>query len=106
MAVGRVLLVSEDAPVLESLATILRWEDYDVLAIAHPSDAARLLTSFAPELLVVDPGSNDPILDELFHLRRSLRIPLLILTSSRRDDIDADASLGLPIRVPDLLAQM
>jgi DNA-binding response OmpR family regulator len=106
MALGRVLFVSEDASVLESLATILRCEDYHVLAVGQPSEAARLLPSFAPEVLVVDLGTQDPMLEELLYLRRCLRIPLLIITSTSRDDIDADASLVHPILIPELLAQM
>jgi DNA-binding response OmpR family regulator len=105
MSAGRILVVSPDPPVLISLAALLRHEGYGVLSADDPDDAARLLTSFAPEVLVVDVSPKRAIPDDLFELRRSLRVPLLIIAPSSEEQclVSADAHVSSPVLVPELL---
>jgi DNA-binding response OmpR family regulator len=109
MPISRVLLVSSDAPVVESLAAILRSEGFDVLTAHNPDDAISLLHSFSPAALVLDLTRATPVSAELLQLRHSHHLPLLVLSSSRRGQrqavtIGADAFLSFPVLVPDLLA--
>ena len=108
MSIARVLVVSPDGPVSSSLAAILRHEGYAVLSANDPDDAVRLLTSFGPEVLVVDVSFKTAIPEDLFELRRSLRVPLLIISPSSQEQflLRAEARVASHVLVPDLLIKM
>jgi hypothetical protein len=109
MAIGRVLLVSRDAWVLEMVATVLRTEGYGVLGTEDAGDARAVQTlvgPFAPEVIVAVLDLGDAIPPALPHVRRSLRIPLLVVSPAPRAGDDVDAWIAFPLSVPELLASI
>jgi len=54
MAAGSILLVDDETKILNALAQALRAEGYEVVALANPREAQKLLTQRMFDLLVVD----------------------------------------------------
>ncbi len=99
-----VLLVDDDAPLLDMLALAFEDEGYGVVTAAEGAAALQLASREPPDLVVTD--VNMPVLDG-FALCRRLReqgsdVPLLILTSR---DSEIDEALGFELGADDFLAK-
>ena len=103
MSSGRVVVVAPDGLLVARIADALRSESYSVLTSEGWDDAARLVTAFAPQVLVAALDARAPVPYELFMLRRSLGIRLVIISSPAAKQIDADAYLPSSTPMPDLL---
>ena len=106
MSSGRVVVVAPDGPLVARIADALRSESYSVLTSDVWDDAARLVTAFAPQVLVVALDARAPVPHELFMLRRSLGVRLVLLSSPAAKQIDADAYLPRSTPMPDLLTTL
>jgi DNA-binding NtrC family response regulator len=104
MPAGRVLVVSGDSPVRESVAAILRGEGDEVVTAATVVEGAALLDSFTPDALLVDLSPSVPIGSDLFRQRQVRGIPLLLISAwsegaTAAAALNADAFLPFPILV-------
>lgn len=113
-AIGRVLVVEDDAEIADVLRRTLRQEGHDVRTAGDGQEALSAAAEFVPDLVILDLGL--PKLDGVEVLRR-LRadddVPILILTArSELDDrvegLDsgADDYLVKPFERQELLARM
>ncbi len=109
------LLAEDDQSVREALERALKFEGYDVRAVADGSLALEALTSIEPDVIVLDVMM--PSVDGLTACRRirekGLRTPVLMLTA-RHDvadrvaglDAGADDYLVKPFDLEELLARL
>jgi len=114
-AKGRILVVEDDAAILDGLKTKLRMEGYDVV-VAQDGEAARDRLADAPvDLVVLD--LMLPKLDGLSVLKwlrkRSSEVPVLILSAKGREEekveglrAGADDYLAKPFGLRELLARI
>jgi CheY-like chemotaxis protein len=102
---GRIVVVSENPRAAAALAAVVRRKGYDVFTADHWDDAARLLTSIAPDILLADLTDASLVPDDLFDVRRALRVRLIVISPSRQArKLEADACIPAPVREPDLFA--
>ncbi len=110
----RVLVVDDDASVVEVIAANLEAEGYDVETAGDGVEAWDRVVSSVPDLLVLDwmlPGRNG--IDLLADLRRHPRtqnLPVVLLSAKARDEeiwagwqAGADYYLTKPFRIEQLL---
>lgn len=111
---GRVLVVDDEATVLEMIGFNLRREGYDVAFAATGPEAIRQAAAFDPDLVVLDvmlPGMDG--LQVSRALRETSIVPILLL-SARTDEIDrvvglevgADDYLTKPFAMRELIARV
>jgi DNA-binding response OmpR family regulator len=103
MTSGRVVVVAPDGLLVARIADTLRSESYTVRTADAWDDAARLVTAFAPQVLVAALDARAPVPYELFMLRRSLGVRLVLISSPAAKQVDADAYLPSPTPIPELL---
>jgi len=106
------VLVVDDDPSIRSLLTeVLELAEYDVQAASNGVEALRAIDRRCPSVMVLD--MQMPVLDG-WGVARALRehgqrVPTVVITASASDahqwckDIAADASLGKPFELEDLL---
>ena len=111
---SRVLVVEDDAKVLQALARGLALEDYEVDAAEDGPGALALARARPPDVVVLDimlPGMSG--LEVCDHLRRTGQAPILLLTA--RDSVEdrvagldrgADDYLVKPFAFDELLARL
>jgi len=100
----KVLLIDDDATLLEALRMAFESAGYDVLVAADGNEGLRAIDEHRPSLVVSD--VNMPLLDG-FSLCRKLRmaqnaVPLILLTER---DNDIDEALGLELGADDYVAK-
>ena len=99
-----VLLVDDDATLLDMLALAFEDEGYEVKTARDGAAALTLASREAPDLVVTD--VNMPVLDGFALCRRlreqGIEVPLLILTSR---DSEIDEALGFELGADDFLAK-
>ena len=111
---GRVLVVDDEATVLEMIGFNLRREGYDVAYAATGQEAIKQTATFDPNLVVLDvmlPGMDG--LQVCRALRETSTVPILLL-SARTDEIDrvvglevgADDYLTKPFAMRELIARV
>jgi two-component system response regulator MprA len=113
-AMGRVLVVEDDAEIADVLRRTLRQEGHDVRSAADGVAALEVAEDFAPDLVILDLGL--PKLDGVEvcrRLRAESDAPILILTArtdtgDRVEGLDsgADDYLVKPFERQELLARM
>jgi two-component system OmpR family response regulator len=114
MAADKVLVVEDDASLLETLRYNLRREGYDVLTAADGEKAVEVARAQRPALIILDimlPGMNG--LEVCRILRKDMNVPILMLTA-RSDETDriigleigADDYVTKPFSVRELLARV
>jgi two-component system, OmpR family, response regulator len=93
---GRVLVVDDEASIVDALATALRYEGFDVHEAATGRAALKAAESLRPDLIVLDVMLPD--LDGIEVTRRlrrdGLRVPVLFLTAR---DATEDKVTGLTV---------
>jgi DNA-binding response OmpR family regulator len=100
---AKVLLVDDDAELAASVGDYLREEGFAVDWAANTTDATRLFSEGAHDILVLDvmmPGESG--LDLLRRLRRQTDAPVLMLTA-RAEELDR--VLGLELGADDYLTK-
>jgi len=114
MAADKVLVVEDDANLLETLKYNLHREGYDVLTAADGEKAVEVARAQRPALIILDimlPGMNGFEVCRI--LRKDMNVPILMLTA-RSDETDriigleigADDYVTKPFSVRELLARV
>jgi putative two-component system response regulator len=110
----KILLVEDDAPLLEVLQSILEAEGYEVYPAVNGKQALDLFVSTLPSLIVSDimmPEMNGyELLESVRVLPEGITVPFLFLSArTERSDVDRARSLGVddylfkPFDAPELI---
>lgn len=92
----RILIVGGDEAMRQKLADYFGENDLGATGVPAPTDVARAIASFEPDLVLLTelPGEGDR-----FHLLRDIRarsdVPIIIATHGKRDAIDHIVALEL-----------
>jgi DNA-binding response OmpR family regulator len=111
---ARVLIVDDEATLVDTIRYNLRREGYDVQAAHDGNEALRLARATTPDLVLLDlmlPGLDG--LEVCRQLRRDSTVPILMLTA-KDDEIDkivglevgADDYMTKPFSMRELLARV
>ena len=109
-----VLIVEDDAPIAHVLSTILTANEYSVLKASTGAMARSMISSYHPDVILLDLGLPDISgLEVLQWLRRDYGTPVLIV-SARADeqekvqalDMGADDYITKPFGTSELLARI
>lgn len=98
-----ILLVDDDALLRRSLAFNLQQAGFSTIAAANAEDALAMARQDPPDLVILDiglPGMDG--LDALRHFRESMNVPIIFLTSRRRE---LDQVLGLELGADDYVTK-
>lgn len=99
----RVLIVDDEAAIVELVAYNLTREGFDVLVSHDGAEALKIARRESPDLVVLDvmlPGMSG--LDVCRQLRRETEIPIIMLTA-RKDEVDR--VLGLELGADDYVTK-
>lgn len=99
----RVVIVEDDEPLREELATLLRNNGYEVVAIDDFAAAAEEIGAAGPDLVLLD--LNLPGIDGHFickSVRKTSTVPIIIVTSR---DGDMDELLSMNVGADDFIAK-
>ena len=106
-----ILVVEDDAPIREVVATVLEEEGYNVVSAASGAEGLRWLESNAADLVVLD--MRMPIMDgwkfaEELRDRQVHNVPILVMTAAvdatqRAREIGAAATLSKPFDLSELI---
>jgi putative two-component system response regulator len=110
----KILLVEDDAPLLEVLQSILEAEGYEVCPAVNGKQALDLFVSTQPNLIVSDimmPEMNGyELLESVRVMPEGITVPFLFLSArTERSDVDRARSLGVddylfkPFDAPELI---
>jgi DNA-binding response OmpR family regulator len=108
----QILIVEDDAAIMETLTIFLSYEGFRVLKAQNIKQAFNLIETTKPDLVLLDymlqDDTAEPIVDFL-RKRHPERIPILLLTAAedpegKRMLVDADAVIPKPFDL-DLLLQ-
>jgi two-component system OmpR family response regulator len=100
---ARVLVVDDEATLVDTIRYNLRREGYDVHVAGDGNEALRLARASAPDLVVLDlmlPGLDG--LEVCRQLRRESTVPILMLTA--KDDV-VDKIVGLEVGADDYMTK-
>ena len=111
---ARVLVVDDEATLVDTIRYNLRREGYDVQVASEGNEALKLARATSPDLVVLDlmlPGIDG--LEVCRQLRRDSTVPILMLTA-KDDEIDkivglevgADDYMTKPFSMRELLARV
>jgi DNA-binding response OmpR family regulator len=111
---GTVLLVEDNAPMRELLATVLRRAGYDVVPAPDGVEGLHLFSARRPDIVLLDvhmPGLNG--WEVLERIRERSEVPILMLTALSDDTSKvralnggADDYLVKPASAPELIARV
>jgi DNA-binding response OmpR family regulator len=91
----RILIVDDEANIVELEKLYLKREGYQVESAGNACDALAMLTSFNPDLIILDVMLPDKDgLEVCKQIRANNGVPILIL-SARREDVDRIVGLEL-----------
>jgi phosphate regulon transcriptional regulator PhoB len=99
----RVLIVDDEAAIVELVSYNLSREGFDVIVSHDGAEALKMARHDAPDLVVLDvmlPGMSG--LDVCRQLRRETEIPIILLTA-RKDEVDR--VLGLELGADDYVTK-
>ncbi len=109
-----ILIVEDEPNLLAILQYNLKQEGYATLTATDGEIGLRMATSMSPDLVILDvmlPSLDG--FDVCRHLRRSSRVPILMLTARGEEDdrvkglnIGADDYVTKPFSIPELLARV
>lgn len=114
MNVSQILVVEDDAPIRNLIATTLKANDYKFLLAATGEEAVLQATSHNPSVILLDLGLPDIDGIEIIKKIRSWSLAPIIVISARGEDSDkiaaldagADDYLTKPFSVEELLARL
>ncbi|MCR5526583.1 MAG: response regulator transcription factor [Lachnospiraceae bacterium] len=110
----KILIVEDDAPIRKLMSTTLKANGYVFKTAASGIDAERELTSYQPDVVLLDLGLPDMDGVEIIKTLRSWSEMPVIVVSARSEDTDkikaldagADDYLTKPFSVNELLARI
>jgi putative two-component system response regulator len=96
----RILLVEDDAPLLEVMRCLLEAEGYEVCPAMNGKQALELFGTYLPNLVISDimmpEMSGYELLESIRALQEGITIPFLFLSArTERSDVDRARSLGV-----------
>lgn len=100
---ARVLVVDDEATLVDTIRYNLRREGYDVQVASEGNEALKLARASSPDLVVLDlmlPGLDG--LEVCRQLRRDSTVPILMLTA--KDD-EVDKIVGLEVGADDYMTK-
>jgi two-component system OmpR family response regulator len=93
---ARVLVVDDEPTITDLVATALRYEGFDVAVAGTGHEAIRQVTTFRPDLLVLDVMLPDRDGFELLHRLRTDRVHMPVVFLTARDSTE-DKVRGLTV---------
>ena len=82
---AKILVVEDDAAILQVLCVFLEFAEFEVLGISNGEEAIHVIPEFCPHLIVLDlmmqPVSGFEVLDWLRANRKTPPLPVLVLTA-------------------------
>jgi urea transport system substrate-binding protein len=103
----RILVVEDDADLLDLVTESLVWSGYEVIPARHGREALERMKEREPELILLD--MRMPVMDgwtfaRACRERYGHRIPIVVMTAAedakrRADEIDAEGDLGKPFEL-------
>ena len=82
---SKILVVEDDAAILQVLCVFLEFAEFEVLGISNGEEAIHVIPEFCPHLIVLDlmmqPVSGFEVLDWLRANRKTSPLPVLVLTA-------------------------
>ena len=106
----RVLVVDDDASILDNVTSILSTEGYQVKSAAGGEEALALVSAWRPTLVLLD--MRMPLMDG-WAVARAMReagskVPIVVMTAAENakrwaDEIDAAGHLAKPFALDELL---
>jgi DNA-binding response OmpR family regulator len=109
----RILVVEDDAAILEVVEEVLRDSGYEVHATTDSRDGLRIAEQVRPDLIVLD--MRMPRLDgwqfERELRERSLRVPIVVMTAAQNarqwaSEIQAEGYIGKPFNIDELTQEI
>jgi CheY-like chemotaxis protein len=105
-----ILVVDDDASILETVGEILAQEGYHVVKATGGEEALALIRRTKPELILLDmrmPGMDGWAVARALH-EREISIPIVVMTAAENakrwaDEIGAAGHLAKPFELDDLL---
>jgi putative two-component system response regulator len=96
----KILLVEDDAPLLEVMRCLLEAEGYEVCPAVNGKQALELFDTCQPDLVISDimmPEMNGyELLESIRTLKQGITVPFLFLSArTERSDVDLARSLGV-----------
>ncbi|MEW6055949.1 MAG: response regulator [Bdellovibrionota bacterium] len=110
----QVLLVEDDAAIMETLSMFLNYEGYEVLRARSVAQAIEVLRIQSPDVVLLDymlqDGTAEPVVVELRTLYED-RVKVILLTaaddpSGKGRTVGADAVVAKPFELDGLLATL
>ncbi len=110
----RVLVVDDEPAILKFLRPALEANDYDLTSAGTATEAAKLIASQSPDIVVLDLGLPDGDgKDVIRKVREWSDVPIIVLSARDREaekiealDAGADDYINKPFGVGELLARM
>jgi len=108
---GTVLVVDDDASILDTVSSILSGEGFDVVSASSGQEALEAVARKLPVLILLD--MRMPVMDGWAVARalrgQGIRVPIIVMTaaeSARRwaDEVGAEGYLAKPFGLDELLA--
>ena len=82
---SKILVVEDDAAILQVLCVFLEFAEFEVLGISNGEEAIHVIPEFCPHLIVLDlmmqPVNGFEVLDWLRVNRKTPPLPVLVLTA-------------------------
>jgi len=102
----KILLIEDDAHLVNVFKTVLSKEGYEVLVAATGQEGLSIIKSTPPSLVVLDimlPGGMNgfDILEEMKRVKETATIPVLVLTN-----LDTEEEVARQIGVSDYLVKV
>ncbi|MEE8807147.1 MAG: response regulator transcription factor [Lactimicrobium sp.] len=110
----KILIVEDDQPVMNLIATTLKVHDYAYLMAHNGKEAISLAASSQPDLVLLDLGLPDiDGMDVIASIRSWSQMPIIVISARGEDadkiaalDAGADDYLTKPFSVEELLARI
>ena len=109
-----ILIVEDEAAISNFIATILKANDYQVIKAGKGSEAQSLISSYCPDVVLLDLGLPDiDRLEVLSSVRKWTSVPVIVVSARSHErekvealDLGADDYLTKPFGTAELLARI
>ena len=110
----KILIVEDEPGIRNFISTVLRANDYDPIQAVNGTDAMSMVTSYCPDLVLLDLGLPDMDGEEFIRIvRGSSMVPIIVLSarSEEKDkvyalDLGANDYITKPFGTAELMARV